>query len=228
MPVRKQDVADALAIYEAEPLFAVLDAAGISARGAESPRELAERTADALWWNYCTPFGYVADRVTLDEIVAHVARRLDVAEASDAGDAWETLAALTRALGDRVGPVSLHDLDPKIRARLETAWFPTAAGAGGATAALGARELGRAIVWLGRTPVGRLLPLIPTVGPIWRGVRGTGAVAAAVGGPLAVALAVVSLNQALGTNYQRLVPLLLGVGALGPRAVSDAQTLEGA
>jgi uncharacterized protein YaaW (UPF0174 family) len=51
--------------------------------------------------------------------------------------------------------------------------------------------------------------------------RGAG-VAAAIGTPAAAVLAVATVNQAMGTNYQRLVPLLLGVGALRAEPVVDA------
>jgi hypothetical protein len=37
---------------------------------------------------------------------------------------------------------------------------------------------------------------------------------------------VLSLNSALGTNYHRLVPLVLGVGALGPEPVQDAEVVR--
>jgi hypothetical protein len=73
-----------------------------------------------------------------------------------------------------------------------------------------------------KTPIGRLLPLIPYVGP-WVGVVKAGASAVhLVTGPLGVAMLVLSVNSSLGTNYARLVPLVLGVGALGPKPVDDA------
>ena len=40
------------------------------------PAQLATRIADAIWWNWSTPLGYAADRATLEDIVAHVARKL--------------------------------------------------------------------------------------------------------------------------------------------------------
>jgi hypothetical protein len=226
MPVRRPDVVAALAIHESEALFAILEAARVAPRGAQTSDELATRIADALWWYYCTPLGYLADRTTLAHIVRHVARRLRVS-VSDDTDAWTELGQLTGGLGRLVGArgVSLDDLDTQARARLQPSWMPTAASATGATASVTAAAAGRAIVWLGGTPVGRLLPYLPTVGPVFRVIHKSGSVAALVGGPLGIALSVLSLDQALGTNYQRLVPLLLGVGALGPRPVSDATEL---
>lgn len=59
-----------------------------------------------------------------------------------------------------------------------------------------------------------LLPLIPALAPYWRAIRGVAAVTAALGTPLSIGLGVLSINHALGSNYRRLVPLLLGAGAL--------------
>ncbi|MEZ4235212.1 MAG: hypothetical protein R3F59_03420 [Myxococcota bacterium] len=79
-----------------------------------------------------------------------------------------------------------------------------------------------------KTPIGRLLPLLPVVGP-WVGVVRTGISGLHfVAGPLGIAMTVLSMNSALGSNYQRLVPLVLGVGALGPQGVSDAQVVTAA
>ena len=72
----------------------------------------------------------------------------------------------------------------------------------------------RRLAVLGAGPIGRLLPLIPQLAPYWKALRGTAAVAAAVGTPLAVGLGLVGVNHAMGSNYRRVVPLLSGVGAL--------------
>lgn len=223
MPVTRADVADALALHPAEALQAIMAAARVSPRGAEHPRELAERIADALWWHYCTPLGYLATNTTLEDMVGHVARRAGVANALHGADAWEQLRELTVALVRELGPVGLEDLDPKLREKLWPSWVPPALYGLGAGGSYGARVVGKAIIRLSKTPVGRVLPLLPAVGPWFRALRTGAGAAATVGGPLAIGLGLLSVNSSFGTNYQHLVPLLLGVGALGPAPVEDAE-----
>ena len=233
MPVRKADLSHSLATREADALGRVLDAAGVGRRGALAPHELADRIADGLWWGWCTPAGYVLDRVVLEDIVADVTRKLGLsAEVADEGDVWEQLDAMLHALARRYGVathatpenpgVAFGDLEA-VHARLTPGWFPGAATAGGAASAFTAGVAGRFVVGIGNTPIGRLLPLVPYIGPAWRGVRTAGGIAAVAGTPLSLALAVISINQGLGTRYDKVVPLLLGVAALRPVAVADAQ-----
>lgn len=232
MPVRKADLSHALAIHDPDALGRVLDAARVSRRGAVAPHELADRVADGLWWGWCTPVGYVVDRVCLEDIVADVSRRLGLtADVADEGDVWVQLGALLDALARRHGVathatrdnpgVAYEDLDP-VQARLSPGWFPGAATAGGAAGSFAAGVAGRLVVTVGNTPVGRLLPFVPYVGPLWKGVRTAGGVAAVAGTPLSIALALISINQGLGTRYDKVVPLLLGVAALRPVPVADA------
>lgn len=227
MTTTRADVEAALAIHEPEALRAVLEAAGVRVGEATTARELAALAAKSLWWSYATPIGYLADRVSLEEIVDHTARRLG-AEASLAGaDVWERLASLTAALVRQVRDrgVRISDLDPALRARLWPDIFPAAAYGTGATGAWGTRWASARVIRFLDGPIGRLLPLLPPLAP-WVGAIRTGVGAVhLVTGPLGVALAVLSFNEALGARYRRLVPLLLGVGALGPRRVDDADVV---
>ncbi len=226
MKTTRQDLVDALAVHDPAQLRAILDAVGLGPLEAESPRATAERIAAALWWEYATPLGYVAGHSTFDDIVDHVARKLQVAGAIGETDAWTRLRRMTRLVVARNGPVSLEDLSPTHRARLSPSWKRTAAFASGASGSFGSWAAGRAILHFSRTNVGRLLPLVPKVGPVVRGIYSGGGAAALFGGPAGIALAVLAANNALGANYHRLVPLLLGVGALGPSAVHDAVELD--
>lgn len=229
MPTTRAEVRASLAVHDPQALRAILDAARVSPRGAESSDELAGRIADALWWNYTTPLGYVADRTSLEDIVGHTARKLRVEHAvAEGGDAWMQLRALTVALVREVAAagVSLEDLDPKTRAFIWPDWMPTLAYGAGASSSFGARWASGHVVRFLKGPIGRLLPLIPPIAPYVGAIRvGAGAVYT-VSGPLGVALSVLTFNQALGSNYHRLVPLLLGVGALGPVSVEDAEVLD--
>jgi hypothetical protein len=227
-PITRQDVVDALAAHPAEALRAVLEEARIEAGTEDVPRVLAERIAKALWWHYSTPLGYALDRTTLDQIVDHVANKLRLAGALPEADAWTRLDAMTSHLVEQAGPVALEDLDPKVRSRMMPSWKRTIGFAGGAGGSFGAFAVGRGIVAISRTSIGRILPFIPRIGPwVGRAYRG-GALAAAVGGPAGIALSLLAANNALGTNYHRLVPLLLGVGYLGPGAVDAVEVPAGA
>lgn len=226
-PITRQDVVDALASHPADALRAVLEEARIEAGAEDVPRLLAERIVKALWWHYSTPLGYALDRSTFDQIVDHVANKLRLNGALPEGSAWERLDAMTAFLVQQAGPIALEDLDPKVRARMMPSWKGTVGFAGGASGSFGAMAVGRGVVAISRTQIGRLLPYLPTVGPWIRGAYRGGALAAAVGGPAGVALSILAANNALGTNYQRLVPLLLGVGFLGPGAVEAIEVPSG-
>ncbi len=226
MPTTRADVAAALSVHEPAVLRAILEAADVNTGDATSPTALAQRIADGLWWNYCTPAGYAVDRTSLEAIVQHVARRLKCTLPE--GDVWTQLDAMTQELGRTTATrlsgegVAFDDLDPSLHRRLGISWLPTAVAASGGASALGAKVIGGWVVGIGKTPIGQWLPYIPRIGPIWNRVAKLSGVAAVVGGPLAIALSTVAINASLGTNYQRLVPLLLGIGALRPRPVEEA------
>lgn len=224
MATTREQLARTLAVHDVDALRLILRASEVDVRGAATPAALADRIADAIWWNYHTPLGYVADRDTLEDIVRHVARRLGVADRVDPDiDVWGQVRALTDALVAEipVEGIGVDALDETTRARIGASWAAPLGWGTGATGSFGTRWVtGRALAWL-RGPIGRLLPLLPILGPWVTAIRtGVGAVYA-VSGPLGVALTVLSLNSALSTDYRRLVPLILGVGALGPAPVID-------
>ena len=226
MAITQSDFIDALSVHDAASLRAVLEEARFDAESCDTPRDYAERIATSLWWSYCTPLGFAIRNTSFDEIVEHVARKLKLDGALPEGSAWERLTAMTKMLVREDGPVALEDLDPKHRACLSPSWLPTASYATGASSSFGAMAVGKGIVFVSKTKVGSLLPLIPTVGPWVRTIYKGGGVAAVVGGPAGIALSILAANNALGTNYQRLVPLLLGVGTLEPGAVTDAVVVD--
>ncbi len=225
LPTRRDDLERSLAQQDPEALALILDASGVGRRGAESGRDLAKHIVDAIWWSYSTPLGYYAERATLEDIVAHVARKLRVSDRVDPDvPVWDQVTALTTALLDEIPShgVSVDDLDADTRARLRPQWLPPLGfGVSSAGSFAGWWGSGKVLDLL-KSPIGRLLPLLPYVGP-WVGAVRTGLSAVhLVTGPLGIALAVLSLNSALGANYAKLVPLLLGVGALRPTGVDDA------
>lgn len=226
MPTVRADIVAALSLHDPAELRTILEAAQVDAKGAQTARELAERIAEALWWHATTPLGYVADRTFFEDIVQRVARRLGMAQQLDAStDGWVQLRQLTAAMFDSVplGGVRFDDLDAQTRWRLSPSWTPTVGlGVGSGGSATTAFASGRLLQFL-KGPFGRLIPLIPPLAPTYRVVVGALGTVRLVAWPLALALAVLSANSALGANDRKLVPLLLGVGALAPHPVEDAE-----
>lgn len=228
MATTRDQLQATLAVHDADALRLILAASDVDPRDASTPSELAARIADAIWWNYCTPLGYLAEKATLEDVVRHLARKLRVADRVDPDEpVWAQIRALTTALVPEVPEdgISIDTLDDTSRTRLGPSWAEALGWGGGATSSLAARWGSGKVLALLKTPIGRLLPLLPVVGP-WVGVIRTGLGGVhMVSGPLGIAMTVLSLNSALGSNYKRLVPLVLGVGALAPQPVVDADVV---
>lgn len=229
MVTSREDLHATLAVHDPDALRLILLAAEVDPAGATTSADLASRIAEAIWWNFCTPLGYYADRTSLEQIVGHVARKLQVSDrVPEAAPVWSRLDAMTRALvpqAEAARGVAASDLDASTQDRLGRSWMPTVGYGSGAVSSLGARWTSAQLIKLLDGPLGRLLPFLPVVGRWFSTIRwGAGAVKL-VTGPLGIALSVASLNSTLGANYRRLVPLLLGVGALGPDPVSDAEVV---
>jgi hypothetical protein len=225
----RSELEASLAVQDTQALRLILDACEVDARGATTGSELAARITDAMWWTYSTPLGYYADRSSFEDIVWHVARKLRVSDRVDQqADAYTQSQQLTAALlGDLpADAVSISRLDTETQKRLGGSWLPTALLGTGAGTSFAARWGSGKLLGLLRTPVGRLLPLLPAVGPYVGALKSLTATAHLVAGPLGVGLSVLTFNQALGANYRTLVPLVLSVGALRPRPVDEAQVIE--
>jgi hypothetical protein len=230
MAITRDQLEATLAVHDADALRLILHASDVDPRGAETPAALAARIADAIWWNYCTPLGYITERTSFEDIVRHLARKLQVSDRVDPDvPVWDQVSALTQALVAQLPPegISIESLDEGTRARLFPSWTAPLGWGSGATSSFATRWGTGKVLALLKTPIGRLLPLLPVVGPWIGAVRAGISTVYFVTGPLGVALAVLSVNSALGTNYTRLVPLVLGVGALGPQAVMDAEIVRG-
>lgn len=228
MATTRDQLEAALAVHDPEALRLILVASDVDPREARTSAELAARIADAIWWNYTTPLGYVAERATFEDVVRHLARRLAIDDRVDPDvSVWAQVKSMTEVLVSDLphDGISVDSLDGSTRERLSPSWTAPLGFGSGATGSMATRWGSGKVLGLLRSPIGRLLPLIPVVGP-WVGVvrAGLGAVHL-VTGPLGLALTVLSINSALGTNYHRLVPLVLGVGALGPDPVNDADVI---
>jgi len=230
MTTTRAQLEASLSLQDPDALRLILEAAGVSTRGRTTASGLAQRVVDAIWWTYATPLGYVADRASFEDIVWHVARKLRVDDRLDRqADAHDQVEALTVALLGQVrvqSGVRVADLDQDTQRRLGTSWLPTMALGSSAGGSFATRWATGRVVDLLKTPVGRLLPLLPAVGPYIGTLKGAATAVHAVAGPLGIALSVLTFNQALGANYRKLVPLVLGVGALRPQRVDDAEELD--
>jgi len=228
MATTRDQLEATLAVQDADALRLILAASQVDDRGARTPAELAARIADAIWWNYSSPLGYLAERASFEEIVRHLARKLQVDDRVDPDQSvWEQVGALTGALVADVPAdgISTASLDETTRGRMSPSWWAPIGWGSTASSSFVTRWGSGKVLALLKTPIGRLLPLLPVVGPWVGAIRaGIGAVYL-VSGPLGIALTVLSMNSALSTNYQRLVPLVLGVGALGPQPVHDAEVV---
>jgi len=230
MPTQRQDVVDRLAACDPQELRLILESAGRAPRGAETPRQLAERVANALWWAYCTPAGYASGQVTLDQMVQRTARRLKVKDHLHGDDAWDRLHSLTRTLASDAlharDAVRFDDLRADHQARARGTILPSLAWGGTSLTSYGAGAAGRLFLQFAGTPIGRLLPWIPQVRPWFGAIKKASSVAAIVGTPLSIALAVVAVNQGLSTRWRTVLPLLLSVGALGAgQRVADVEVV---
>lgn len=218
-----------LAVQDAEALRLILDASGVDAKGAATGSELAARIVDVMWWSYSTPLGYVADRSSFEDIIWHVARKLRVDDRVDRdANAYVQSEQLAQALFGTLPEeaVSVDSLDADTQRRLGVSWLPTAAFGAGAGTSFATRWGSGKLLALLKTPVGRLLPLLPAVGPYIGALKTATSAAYTVAGPLGIGLSVLTFNQALGANYRRLVPLVLSVGALRPSPVDEAQVID--
>lgn len=217
-----------LSVHDADALMLILMASEVEPRDARTSAELAKRLSDAIWWNYATPIGYVADRQSLEDIVQHVAERLAVhGHLRPADGVFDQLQTLTRELAPAAEThgIAMSDLSEHTRQRLGSDWRSVLGFGSAATGSFGARWTANRVLDLFKGPIGRLLPLLPVIGPWMGSIRWGASAVSTVSGPLGIALTVASLNASLGPNYRRLVPLLLGVGALGPTPVDDAEVV---
>ena len=216
MAVDREDLEAQLRRYSAEDLSLLLSAAGIDAAPTEGVEALARRVSRALWWRTHTPLGGLVWPSNLDDLVDAVERRakLELGE----GDVWSRLARLSAICG------SAEEPDAEILRKVAPG-LPWGAMAG-TTAAGGAAGVRQASLWALRLTsgeIGKWLPLIPKVGPVYLVVRQGVRTAAVVSAPLGAALALAAINGALGAEYARALPLLVGIGALCGQVNPDAQ-----
>lgn len=208
--VTREQVARRLRAAPAEELAAVLVGAGLRPPPDAEAAALAEQLTGALWWRSHSPVGHLVLPASLDQLVDRIARKLELSLPE--GDAWARLDALTRQILPHGRLLDPGQLDPDTRARLRKRLWPAWTGVvGGAGAASGQFAALKLLAWT-QGPIWELLPWVPHLGPAFLAARKGVLLVARVSAPVGVVLALFSLNQALGPEDDRALPLLLGIG----------------
>lgn len=215
MAVDREDLEEQLQKFSAEDLVVLLSVAGIEARAEDGVEALARRVTRALWWRTHTPVGGLVWPSTLDGMVDAVEGRAKIELGG--GDVWSRLERLSTLCG------AADDPDPELLRKVAPGLpWASMAGTTAAGGAAGVRQLSLWALRLTSGEIGRWLPLIPKVGPIYMLVRQGVRTAARVSAPVGAALALASINGALGADYARALPILVGIGALHARLNPDA------
>lgn len=210
MTVTRQEVQEILAKRDRRQLERVLDVAEVWFPEDADADELARRLADALWWRTHSPAGQTLLPNALDDLVDKYERKLglDLGE----GDVWRRLDRLTTEMLPTERVLSVDELDPETRARLEKAIWLDLTGVSAAGSSAAARWAARTLLKWTKGPLWELIKLIPRVGPVLTTIRIGASRVAAVSGPLGIFIALLTLNHTLGPNYDRALPLLVGIG----------------
>lgn len=221
MPIDRERLVEILSDCPPEELAEVLRAAGLRVSADAESEALARRLVRALWWRTHTPVGALALPDTLDDIVDRIAKRakLDLGE----GDVVVRLVALVGALApeaeaDAVEVMSAAAAHPASRRLKGGIHWGALVGTSAAGGAVGARWASYSFLRLTKGPIGRILPFLPKVGPVYLALKKGAQVVAKVSGPTGIALSLASINAALGPDHDRALPLLLGLGLVLPRA----------
>lgn len=212
MTVTRDALQQTLSTKEPRQLERVLDAAEVWFPDGADGEELARRLVDALWWRTHSPLGKTILPDALDDVLDRYAQKLDVALGD--GDAWARLESLTAAMlpSDRV--LTVDELPESARQKLEKALWMDMAGVSVAGGSAGARWAARSLLKWTQGPIWEIIKRIPRLGPTLGAIRVGAGKVAVVSGPLGITVALLTLNHALGPDYDRALPLLLGAGLI--------------
>ena len=210
MPVAQKELESILAGRDPRLLERVLDVGEVWFPDGAEADELAKRLTNALWRRTHSPLGRMVVPDALDDIIDTVAKKLklDLGE----GEAWDRLDALTDALLTTDRMLTHEELSAQDRKKLEKALWIDLAGVSTAGGAAASRWLARGLLKWTKGPLWDFLKLIPRVGPVLGTIRGSAGTVAAVSGPLGITVALLTLNHTFGPEYDRALPLLLGIG----------------
>lgn len=210
MTIDRQSVTTVLAESSPELLREVLIQAKLPVQENAGSRELAEQLTEKLWWKVHTPLGYQFKQHTLGSILTAYSKKLDIPLPDS--DGWSQLTIFTDALLPPEKAISFEELSDELQTRVKDSSWKTMGGAGGAATAASSRWAATRLVGLMTGPIWKWLRFVPKIGPVLVGVRTAAGWVATLSGPLAIASAVYTVNQALGPRWDDGLPLLLGMG----------------
>lgn len=219
MAVTRTELQEVLSKRDPRQLERVLDASEVWFPDGADGDELARRLVDALWWRTHSPLGKTLIPDALDDLIERYERKLG--QELGGGDAWRRLEAMTTAMLPSDRALSVEDLPEDARKRLEKALWLDMAGLGVAGGSAGARWTARTLLKWTKGPLWDLIKHIPRVGPALGVIRTGAGKVALVSGPLGVTVALLTLNHTLGPDYDRALPLLLGVGLVCRNPVAN-------
>ena len=173
---------------------------------------LAERLIKTLWWQTHTPLGYQFSTHTLESILFVYSSKLNLTFYSQ--DGWQQLKELTDHLVPPQSDIPITHLSEDLKRRLQQSAWKTATGLGGTATAIGTRWAATRLLMATAGSTWKWLKFMPKIGPVLVGVRTTAGWVANLSGPVAIALAVYTANQALGPRWDEGLPILLGIGLI--------------
>jgi len=212
MPVAQKELESILASRDPKLLERILDVGEVWCPDGADAADLAKRLTNALWRRTHSPLGRMVVPDALDDIVDTVAKKLKLDIGT--GEVWDRLDALTDMLLTTDRMLTYDELSPKSRKKLEKALWVDLAGVSTAGSAAASRWVARGLLKWTKGPLWDFIRLIPRIGPILGTVRGSAGAIAAISGPFGITVALLTLNHTFGPEYDRALPLLLGIGLI--------------
>jgi len=219
MAVTREELQEVLSKRDPRQLERVLDASEVWFPEGADGAELARRLVDALWWRTHSPLGKSLLPDALDDLISRYEKKLDLD--LDEGDTWSRLESLTATMVPTDRALSVEELPDEARKKLEKALWMDMAGVSVAGSSAGARWAARTLLKWTKGPLWELIKHIPRLGPALGAIRTGAGKVVAVSGPLGITVALLTLNHTLGPDYDRALPLLLGVGLVCRNPVAN-------
>lgn len=212
MTITRQIFSDSFSQAPQSLLFEVLSQAGLKPKSIDGSEALAESLANKLWWKAHTPLGYQLRPHTLESIVSVYAQKLEL-QIPEA-DGWRQLDTLTDLLLPPDENINIQSLSPELQKRVTESHWKTTGGAASSATAAGTRWAATHLLGWTSGAIWKWLRLVPKLGPVIIGIRTAAGWIAAISGPVAIASAIYTVNQALGPRWDDALGLLLGAGLI--------------
>jgi hypothetical protein len=203
--------------YPRASLAAVLESIDVDTN--DETDDLADAVAEQLWKHTHTPIGGVVHPHTLESILTQLISRLDLDALHDEMrssdlDGWHWVDRLCDELLPSTHEVHLDDISEAQQKNLRQSALGILSGVGTMGSAYLSRLASLRVIQLISTPLLPILRRIPTVGPTIIAIRTAAGVILRLSGPIGIIAAVLSINAALGPNWDKALRILLGVGLI--------------